>query len=110
MRPPDPARSVVNARAEFYRVRGARLDPVQSDTDPKIEALMVAGYRRMSVAEKLEIVRSASLGIQELALMDIRRRHPNADEREQLLRLASRRLDKETMRRVFGWDVDVQGY
>ena len=42
--------------------------------------------------------------------MDIRRRHPDATSREQQLRLASRWLPAETMRRVFGWDPDREGY
>jgi hypothetical protein len=46
----------------------------------------------------------------QLALADIRRCHPNADEREQRLRLVSRWLDAAMMRRVFGWDPDVMGY
>jgi hypothetical protein len=46
----------------------------------------------------------------QLALVDIRRRHPNADEREQRLRLVSRFTDASMMRRVFRWDPDVMGY
>ena len=51
-----------------------------------------------------------SRAVQELALVDIQRRHPHADPREQALRLASRRLDGETMRRAFGWDPEREGY
>ena len=48
--------------------------------------------------------------VQELALVDIRRRHPGADEREQRLRLASRWIEPELMRDAFGWDVREHGY
>ena len=48
--------------------------------------------------------------VQQLALMDIRRRHPDADEREQALRLASRWIEPELMLRAFGWDVREKGY
>jgi hypothetical protein len=39
-----------------------------------------------------------------------RRRHPNADEREQALRVASRWIEPELMKRAFGWDVHKVGY
>lgn len=64
----------------------------------------------MSVAEKMERVTAMSRAVQVLGLSDVRRAHPDADERELALRLASRRLDAETMRRAFGWDPDVKGY
>lgn len=80
------------------------------DTDPAIEAFLIRGYRRMSAAQKLERVRELTRGVQQLALLDIRRRHPDADEREQALRLASRWIEPELMLRAFGWDVREAGY
>jgi hypothetical protein len=80
------------------------------DTDPAVEALLIEGYRRMSPAQKLERVRALNHAVQELALADIRRRHPDADEREQALRLASRWLDPDLMVRAFGWDVREVDY
>ncbi len=88
--------------------RGGTSPPV--DTDPAIEALLIEGYRRMSPAQKLERVRALTRTVQQLALLDIRRRHPLADEREQALRLASRWIEPELMRRAFGWDVREVGY
>ncbi|MGC8640153.1 MAG: hypothetical protein ACP5XB_09790 [Isosphaeraceae bacterium] len=80
------------------------------DTDPAVRAMLIEGYRAMSPAQKLERVWLLTRTVQEIALADIRRRHPDADEREQMLRLASRRLDPEVMDRVFGWDVRKVGY
>ena len=80
------------------------------DTDPAIEAILIEGYRRMSPAQKLECVRALTRAMQQLALLDIRRRHPTADEREQALRLASRWIEPELMRRAFGWDAREVGY
>jgi hypothetical protein len=80
------------------------------DTHPEIDRIIVAGLQKMSFAEKLERVRQLSLAVQQLALVDVRRNHPEATERELMLRLASRRLDAETMRRAFGWDPDREGY
>jgi hypothetical protein len=83
---------------------------IPSDTHPAVEALLIEGYRRMTTSEKLARVSAMSRAVQELALLDIQRRHPGADAREQALRLASRRLDAETMRRVFDWDPEREGY
>ncbi len=81
-----------------------------NDTDARIEALLIAGYRAMSPTQKVERVRSLTRAIQELALLDIRRRHPDADEREHTLRLASRWLDADLMKRAFGWDANESGF
>lgn len=81
-----------------------------NDTHPEAERVLVAGYRRMSGAQKLAQVNALSVAVQQLALLDIRRRHPNADDRELRLRLASRSLDAATMRKAFGWDPDTAGY
>lgn len=81
-----------------------------NDTHPDAERFMIEGYRRMSASQKLAQVSALSLAVQQLALLDIRRRHPHANEREQQLRLASRTLDAATMRKVFGWDPDTAGY
>jgi hypothetical protein len=81
-----------------------------NDTHPKIEVLRIEGYRKMSPVQKLERVRSLTQAVQKLALLDVRRRHPNADAREQALRLASRWIEPELMVRAFGWDVAKEGY
>lgn len=81
-----------------------------SDTHPAVEALIIDGYRRMSVAQKLARVVELSRAVQRLGMVDVARAHPAASERERALRLASRRLDAETMRRAFGWDPDREGY
>lgn len=84
-------------------------DPT-NDTNPKIEAFLIEGYRRMSPSQKLERVRSLTRAVQEFALMDVRRRHPDANEREQALRVASRWLEPDLMVRAFGWDIRERGY
>ena len=80
------------------------------DTHPAMEALLIDGYRKMSPTQKIERVRALTLAVQELALADIRRRHPEADDRERTLRLASRWIDPELMVRAFGWDARTAGY
>lgn len=82
--------------------------PPPNDTHPKIEALLIDGYRRMSPAQKLERVRMLTRAVQELALADVRGRHPDAGE--QALRLASRWIERDLMIRAFDWDVQKVGY
>jgi hypothetical protein len=81
-----------------------------TDTPPEIEKLIVEGYRKMSAAQKLRIMQDLIRTAHLLALSDIKRRHPNAVERELQLRLASRWLEPELMRKAFGWDHEVEGY
>jgi hypothetical protein len=80
------------------------------DTHPAVEALLIEGFRKMTPAQKLEIVSQLTRSVQELAMTDIRRRHPDADDRELALRLASRWLAPELMLAAFGWDVQKMGY
>jgi hypothetical protein len=81
-----------------------------NDTHPKIEALLIEGYRKMSPTQKLERVRALTRAVQQFALVDVRRRHPDADAREQALRVASRWLEPDLMLRAFAWDVREAGY
>jgi len=85
-------------------------EALPNDTDPRAEAVLIAGLRAMSAAQKAELVGSLISAVQELALIDVRRRHPSAGPREQALRVASRWLDAESMRRAFGWDIEREGY
>jgi len=80
------------------------------DTHPEAERVLIEGLRKMTVAEKLARVQALNDRAEGLQVFDIRRRHPNVTERELQLRLASRRLPPEIMRRVFGWDPKVEGY
>ncbi len=71
---------------------------------------MIEGYRRMPVWKKLQQVREMTRLVYELAMNEIRQAYPQADERELKLRLASRWLDPELMRKAFGWDPEKEGY
>jgi hypothetical protein len=80
------------------------------DTPPEIEKIMIEGYRKMSAAKKLRIMQDLIQTAYLLALGDVRRKHPGAEPRELMLRLASRRVEPELMRKAFGWDPDTEGY
>lgn len=71
---------------------------------------MIEGYRKMPMWKKLQQVRELSQLVYQLAMNDVRQRYPQADEREVKLRLASRWLDPELMRKAFGWDPEKEGY
>lgn len=64
----------------------------------------------MSPKQKLDCVRALNQAVQELAMLDVKRRHPNADSRELTLRVASRWLDPDLMLRALNWDVREMGY
>ena len=81
-----------------------------NDTDPTIEAILIEGYRAMSVAEKAKRVEELTNAVRELALADVRKHYPNATPHEQALRVASRWIEPELMLRAFGWDVEKEGY
>ena len=74
---------------------------LSADTTAEIEDRQVQAWRRLSPAERLRLVSEASRAVTELALAGIRRRYPNASERECFLRLAAIRLGVDTARRLY---------
>ena len=81
-----------------------------SDTHPEIEKRLIEGLRRMSVAEKFRKIAELNATLEILAMADVQKRHPEADERECRLRVASRRIPADLMKKAFGWDVTEKGY
>lgn len=80
------------------------------DTHPDAERILIEGYRRMSDGEKMRCMAELSILAKHLAAEDVRHRYPNANEREVQLRVASRWLDADLMRKAFNWDPDTEGY
>ena len=80
------------------------------DTPPEIEKIIIEGYRKMSAAQKLKIMQDLIRAAQLLELSEIKRRYPNAVNRELQLRLASRWIEPELMLKAFGWDQKIEGY
>lgn len=85
-------------------------EPLFADTPLEVERVLVEGYRRMAPREKLARVLDLNKTVELMALARIRAAHPDATDDELRLRLASLRLDRETMVRVFGWDTAEKGY
>ncbi len=75
-----------------------------SDTDPRALEVFLECQRRMSASQKVQTILDLTRMQFETAEAEERRRHPGISEREVFLRAASRRLDRETMMRVYGWD------
>jgi hypothetical protein len=80
------------------------MKPLSLDTSLEAERVMIEGYRRMPAWRKLQQVQELNELVQQLALNDIRRQHPEESEREWRLRLAARWLEPELMRQAFGWN------
>jgi hypothetical protein len=74
---------------------------LSADTTAEIEDRQIAVWRRMSPAERLQLVRDATRAVTDLALAGIRQRHPGASERECFLRLAAIRIGVEATRRIY---------
>ena len=79
-----------------------------SDTDPKALKVFIDLQRRMSAAEKTACVFQMNEMLRLTTEARERQLHPEASDREIFLRVASHRLDRETMIRVYGWDPACQ--
>ncbi len=77
------------------------MKPLSLDTLPETERILLEGYRRMPGWRKLKIVQDLNRTVAQLALNDLRRRYPQASERELQLRLAARRYGAEFLVRGF---------
>jgi hypothetical protein len=80
------------------------------DTPPGIERRMIERARAMTPAERFRCIEELNRTLDMLAEADVRRRYPEATEREIHLRIASRRVPSELLYRAFGWDVEKEGY
>jgi len=72
-----------------------------ADTSAGIEQGQIGAWRRLSPLERLQLVSDTTRAVTNLSLAGIRRRHPQASERECFLRLAAILLGADTTRRVY---------
>jgi hypothetical protein len=80
---------------------GPRMAVLSADTTVEIEGRQVDAWRRLSSVERLRLVSDTTRAVRDLALAGIRRRHPQASERECFLRLAAILLGVGTTRQVY---------
>lgn len=64
------------------------------------------GLRRMTPAERVGRAVSLTIFVHGVALAQLRRSHPDEDERRLRLRLAARITDPALMKAAFGWPHD----
>ena len=81
-----------------------------SDTPLEVEILMIEGMRRMSLADKWAAMNRMAQILVSIVDAEVRKTHPEADEQEIRLRIASRYLPPEILKTVFDWDVKEKGY
>lgn len=81
-----------------------------SDTDPRAEAIMIGLLRRMTPEQRLERSFELRATVVALARARILHDHPDAPDRDVRMRIFSLWHDAATMRRVWNWDPDVEGY
>jgi hypothetical protein len=77
------------------------------DTDPEALEVFLQLHRQMTTAQRVSRVFELT-GFQEsLQRSSVRSMYPGAGDREVFLRVAARRLDRDTMLQVYGWDPDL---
>ena len=80
-----------------------------SDTDPVVRRLQIERLRAMSPAQRGALLEALNRDCERMAMAGIRSRHPNATDREVLMRLGVLRNGPELMKAAFGWDAAVEG-
>ncbi|MER3500715.1 MAG: hypothetical protein C4295_04400 [Candidatus Fervidibacterota bacterium] len=80
------------------------------DTDLKVAQRLIVAWRQMKPEVKLKKVQEMNRFLVSLIEADVRQRYPRADEQEIHLRVASRWLPVELMRKAFGWNPPERGY
>lgn len=80
------------------------------DSDAETDRLMSELARTTPVWKKFRQVGALNQMCRAFAMAGIRRRYPEASEKEVSRRLAAVLFDRETVVNVFGWDPDLEGY
>jgi len=80
------------------------------DSPLEVEALLIEHYRSLEPWEKVTIVCALNQASDDAALAGIHERHPEADEREQRLRLAALKYGRDLVFAAYGWDAHVEGW
>ena len=76
------------------------------DTQPEALKVYLNIQRRIPPEQKLKRVADMYQFITALQTAEVRRSYPQAAEREIFLRVTSRRLGPELMKKVYGWQCD----
>jgi hypothetical protein len=80
------------------------------DTDAESQRIIIELARKTPIWKKFAQVAATTETCRAFARAGIRRRHPHATEDEIKCRLAALVLDREIMKKVYGWDPEKEGY
>ena len=94
-------------RAWIARYHGAMPGGWYEDTDPKALAVFLQLHREMTPGERVARIFEMTAFQENLQRASVKDMYPEANERELFLRVAARRLDRDTMIRVYGWDPEL---
>ena len=83
---------------------------LSTDTTPEAEAVLIDLLRTMPVWRRLQMVDQMHQTLRLLAMADLRRSYPDADEEEIQRRLPARILSRAEVIAAYGWDPDIEGY
>ena len=75
-----------------------------ADTSPQALEIFLQLHRKMDPGEKVAQIFELAAFQEGLQRASVRSMYPEAGEREIFLRVAARRLDRETMIKAYGWD------
>lgn len=78
-----------------------------ADTEPHALEFYLQLHREMTPSQRLAHVFELCDFQQGLQIANVRAMYPQADEREVFLRVAARRLGRDLMIEVYGWDPDL---
>ena len=86
------------------------MKPLYPDTHPKVEEMLIEGYRKMTPQQKLNQMRELIMRNEMLLIAYLKTQYPEASDYELRLRAASRRVPADLMKKAFGWGVEKEGY
>jgi hypothetical protein len=83
--------------------------PEFTDTDPQAMEVWLDLLRQKTPGERIASAFQLTDLILHMTEMGVRSAHPQADDREVLLRRAARWLPRDVMIRAYGWDPQANG-
>ena len=81
-----------------------------SDTSPEAERVLIERLREVPPWRKFQQVFEMNAMLRRFSLAGLKTRYPAASPQELERRLVALRLEPDVVRRVYGWDPDVEGY
>ncbi len=80
------------------------------DTSPEAAKVLLDLTRRQTTEQRLRQCFDLIEMTRAFTMAGLRMRHPDASEQELRERYAALVLDRETVRKVYGWDPEEKGY